>query len=153
MKNKVLFFSLAILVLVVSCLILTEVARSQNNDVEMGRIARIRVYQGVFDVNQPGDLVTSEGEEPFRAYYHWKKFNIRELSLIRTPSIVYYTKGGDSNLPRYPADAWFVRRATVIPDTDAVIKDGNFYLNYKRIWSDGQTNYFMDGNYKIVVTY
>lgn len=107
------------------------------------------VIEGSFNVTEDGDIieVTESGDE-----LHWKNITVEELTFSDMPLIDVYVKP-NNNTVTTPEDMW--RNAGEglgdQPTAYAVFDEQSVLIFYKRILNDGTENYFMNGDYKIVV--
>lgn len=109
-----------------------------------------KVYQGVFDITQPGDVIIG----PPEWQHHWKKIDIREITLNKMPAIQVYVKPHTLLAGRYPSDSWITGTVTFDDDVSIVVKDRSVYIRYKNGASGSNDyTYLTNGEYKIVVTY
>ena len=107
------------------------------------------VIEGVFNVTEDGDIieVTASGDE-----LHWKNITIEELTLSDMPLITVYVKPNNNTITT-PEDMWRLAGEGLgnQPTAYVVFDEQTVLIFYKRILNDGTENYFMNGNYKIVV--
>ncbi|MEJ2242079.1 MAG: hypothetical protein P8Y18_08055 [Candidatus Bathyarchaeota archaeon] len=124
--------------------------QTQLDDLQAENETIVRtVIEGSFNVTEDGDIidVTESGDE-----LHWKNITVEELTFSDMPLINVYVKP-NNNTATTPEDMW--RNAGEglgeQPTAYAVFDEQSVLIFYKRILNDGAENYFMNGDYKIVV--
>jgi uncharacterized protein YlxW (UPF0749 family) len=107
------------------------------------------VIEGSFNVTEDGDVIelNDSGDE-----YHWKNITVEELTFSDMPLINVYVKP-NNNIVTTPEDMWRIagEGPGTQPTAYAVYNEQSVLIFYKRILNDGTENYFMNGDYKIVL--
>jgi len=118
-----------------------------QNEVEDMQNTR-RVLDDSFDITADGDVVQEFGTSEL----HWKRVVIPELTLSDMPLVNVYYKPND-NTPSTPDYMWRTAGEGLgsLPTCYAVYDEQAVLIFYKRVHTDGTTDYFMNGEYKIVV--
>ncbi|MBS4012388.1 MAG: hypothetical protein KGZ97_01340 [Bacteroidetes bacterium] len=153
MKNKILVVAV-MCAISLGLLVSTSKVFSQVQD--SGLLTRRvgqRVYQGVFDINQPGDLIIESDNGPHGIYYHhWKEIRIPEIRENKMPSVMVYARFFEQFRGRPNNKKEWVTSVFQNPNQPS-IQNGKVFIHYKTVLGEGNVHYSIDGNYKIVVTY
>lgn len=126
-----------------------EDLQNQIDEIEI-EIGAIRyVIEGTFDTTEEGDIVelNNIGDE-----YHWKRITVAQLTFSDMPLVKTYVKPND-NLPSSPHDMWRDAGEGLgsLPTAYTVYDEQSVLIFFKRIRTDGTEDYYMNGDYKIVV--
>lgn len=119
------------------------------------------IYQGKIDIEQSGDeIVTEETIEGNKYFYHWKVIEVPEIQLAKMPQVKIYLKphqmATSIGINKFPKDG-FLWYAPGHPFGFTFYQigydEGKVYIAYKGVSEGGEARYYIDGEYKIVVTY
>ena len=127
--------------------------QSQVDEIEASSGAIRYVYEGTIDLNSDGDVIKTETDDPFSltSDLHYKAINVPELELNDMPQVDVYVKIYNQN---GTIDEMWRKAESIMIGTDraiAVYDEQTVLINYKMNSSLGNTGYWINGEYKIVV--
>lgn len=160
MKNKILI-GLALFGLIFGSIVGVKLTQARTTVIK-GLPAFQKIYQGNFDIAQPGDVITHTGGYEL----HWKRLNIPEISVSNMPNISCYFLPHSFVGRFFPEGSWVMYNVTSYPIDQISLSydhpvsivsvvDGALYVWYKTTLQQGQivVGHLINGDYKIVVTY
>ena len=147
-KQKMLFWGVIGFFLIITGFVFIQ--KIEAKDPTSNQLAQ-RIYQGNFDLNSSGDMVTV-GDY----VYHWKKILVPELDINQMPDLSIYQVNHPDQLvgiDGYPFDGdyWIQKDNT---DNTIILREAEVWMRYKAVdQNTNQSYYDFSGDYKIVVTY
>jgi hypothetical protein len=107
------------------------------------------VIEGSFNVTQEGDVIEVSGATES----HWKRIPVPQLTLEDMPLVKVYFKPTNLTVST-PHEMWrdVGEGLGALPTVSAVYDEQSVLILYKRVYLDmGETIYYFNGEYKIVV--
>lgn len=123
--------------------------QNQIDDIESRNYTMRYVIEGTFNITEDGDTVVSS---PYGYEEHWKNIDVPQLTFSDMPIVKVYIKPSN-NLPSSPHDMWRDAGEGLGDNLSAfaVYDEQGVLICFKRVRADGTENYYMNGDYKIVV--
>lgn len=137
---------------------LRQIVKVLQADVETLKTDAVvtKTYEGKINLTAPGDETTDcQTTEGTPLSCHWKRVNIPELDLTKSPNVQLLTKQVTNNgviKVSLPAGAWQVESGVTTGTNGLAIDNGKVYILYKGE-GEGAVGNLISGDYKVIITY